>query len=469
MPQKKKSGYYYFMLDFKKRQENSGRKIHSLQQIQQDERCGEEWRALSDAERKRYNDKAKERRANGEEKLTGLGESLKVVEKQQNDQLRYEMTMKQYINDLVEQAIHFDDLDKISFYFIHVNWYYTKTDKDTNVVDYHPAEFAVVEFTLNDGAKRTYHEIIKVVIETGYTREAMEHSDATHKIDIDHKGNPTDYKELYYKLFSFLSSQSGPKEKLPVLYTSRKMKNVVPCLLKRMADAAGVPHDTFNLYSLEYLFGTLMMRLNENFPEESNRASLAEAELEKDAFIYTPNIECSYHRGIEGTGEYCSHSIVTQWGYTLCDYCCQLLNIAMRSGIHRPCSVDELASSIEQLSIKKVKKVSQLKSETGVSEAYRMKVGERSRRDDEQRKKEGKDITIIDYSVIQEEKSSITIPSAAASTSTSPPTKLSQSIRCPQTLSQVLKGNTDSAPALDENEFPAIGFSKPKHRSFKKK
>lgn len=65
---------------------------------------------MSDAEKKRYNDKAKERRRNGEEKFTGIGESLKVVEKQQNEQLKYEMRMKQYINDLVEQAIHFDGL-----------------------------------------------------------------------------------------------------------------------------------------------------------------------------------------------------------------------------------------------------------------------------------------------------------------------------------------------------------------------
>lgn len=59
-----------------------------------------------------------------------------------------------------------------------------------------------------------------------------------------------------------------------------------------------------------------------------------------------------------------------------------------------------------------------------VSEAYRLKVGERSRIEDEQRKKEGKDITIIDYSEIQEGKSSIIIPSAAASISSSTSTNL---------------------------------------------
>lgn len=57
-----------------------------------------------------------------------------------------------------------------------------------------------------------------------------------------------------------------------------------------MLDAS---RNIFDLFSLEYLFGTLMLRLNEEFPESGNRASLAEAELEKDAFVWTPNIECA--------------------------------------------------------------------------------------------------------------------------------------------------------------------------------
>lgn len=126
----------------------------------------------------------------------------------------------------------------MSFYFIHVNWYYTKIDLN-NVVDYIPAEFSVIEFSLSDGIKRCYHEIIKIVVETGYTRETLEHSETTHKITAYNQGETSDYKDLYNKFFDFISCGDRSMKKLPPLYTSRKMKTVVPCLFERMIAAAG--------------------------------------------------------------------------------------------------------------------------------------------------------------------------------------------------------------------------------------
>lgn len=44
MPEKKKkSGFYYFMLDFKKAEEKNGKTI-DLNQIRDDRKCEQEWR-----------------------------------------------------------------------------------------------------------------------------------------------------------------------------------------------------------------------------------------------------------------------------------------------------------------------------------------------------------------------------------------------------------------------------------------
>ncbi|KAH0535178.1 protein maelstrom 2-like isoform X1 [Cotesia glomerata] len=477
MPEKKKkSGFYYFMLDFKKAEEKNGKTI-DLNQIQDDRKCEQEWKALSFAEKKRYNEMAKYKRGGGnsEEKLTGIGESLKLVEKREQERRDYLSRMEVHINNVVSQAYSLGDLQETPFYIIHVNWYYTKTNVEDNSVDYIPAEFAVVEFRLNEGIKRIYQDILKIKIETGYTREAMEHSDATHKIDVNNNVPETKFEDLYTKFHDFLTSQDRPSlsasgQKLPILYTTRRIENVVRCFLNRMTEAAGVPHNTFNLYSLDYLFGTLMMHLNDNFPKESNRASLAEAEFDKDAFIFTSNIECAYHRNIEGTSEHCSQSVVTQWGYAICDYCCLILRINMISGKHRPYRIDEeVASGVHGMKIKKVEKVSVIKSETGVSEAYRLKVSERSRKEEELRKKQGKDILFIDHSQIQKPKPTVAISSAASSTSSLSyrSTDTSRSLRPPSTISEIVKGSASSLVLDNCRDFPALDESR-KSRQFKK-
>lgn len=160
-------------------------------------------------------------------------------------------------------------------------------------VDYIPAEFAVIEFSLSDGVKRVYHQIVNIKVETGYTREALEHSDMTHKLSFDAPEGEACYEAMYNKLMDFMKPSKESSGKLPPLYTMKKMKTIVPCLLERMTKAVNQDTDMFEVYSLEYLLGVFMLHLNEKLPECTNVAILAEAHLEKEAFTWTPNIECS--------------------------------------------------------------------------------------------------------------------------------------------------------------------------------
>ncbi|CAD6240775.1 GSCOCG00008906001-RA-CDS [Cotesia congregata] len=397
-----------------------------------------------------YNGRAKK---NTQEKKTGLGESVKTLEVREIENQKYETNMREYIDTTIRQDIYTNRIKIISFYFIHVHWYYTKTDME-NVVDYIPAEFAVVEFSLSEGVKRCCHEIIKLKIEIGYAREAMEHSDEVHKIEIFQDDEETNYKDVYKKFYDFMTLGDKSMKKLPPLYTTNKMKTVVPCFFQRITDAAGVPADTFDLYSLEYLFGTLMMELNEGFPETGNRTLLAEAELNKGAFDYVQNIGCAYHNKLFDIGNLCCQAIVTQWAYTLCDAFCPILNIKMIEGIHCPDKdVNVLEARMSSLSVKEYK-YKTICSETGASA--------RTREENEQRKRAGGSLTIT-YGQT-DPNPSIIVPSASSSVSNYK--AMGSSSRAPISLSQVLVGVEANLVPNDE-DFPEIGSSKFKSRSKK--
>nr|CAD7439365.1 unnamed protein product [Timema bartmani] len=70
---------------------------------------------------------------------------------------------------------------------------------------------------------------------------------------------------------------------------------------------------------------------SERFP----KISLAEAELEKDVFAYTPKIGCEFHEKYDAN-IYCSLSLVRRWGFLIADHCCKFLNIPLKDGFHCP-------------------------------------------------------------------------------------------------------------------------------------
>lgn len=107
------------------------------------------------------------------------------------------------------------------------------------MIDYIPAEFAVIEFSLKEGQIRYLHQIIRTKFELGYTREALEVSDATHKLLESMKQGEDDFSLMYDKLVKFLRNDDKKSGKLPALYTTSKMANIVPCLLERLTKAAG--------------------------------------------------------------------------------------------------------------------------------------------------------------------------------------------------------------------------------------
>lgn len=133
-------------------------------------------------------------------------------------------------------------MHKLKFYFIHVNWFYRREVENTPG-DFCPAEFAVAEFTMEHGVSRTYHEILYIKSATGYTREALENSQNSHKIPLELANGEKDFALMYDKLIEFLRPEDNAN-KLPPLFTletfnTLSVKNPVHSLLRKMSETRG--------------------------------------------------------------------------------------------------------------------------------------------------------------------------------------------------------------------------------------
>lgn len=130
------------------------------------------------------------------------------------------------------------DLQKLHFFVIHVNIFYSRA-LENNEVEYYPAEIAIVEFSLEKGVLRTYNEIINEKVRIGFASSAKEYSSNFHHIPIDAPFGKNDYKEIFSDICSFL--EPGKKDgKLPPLYTMFSKENAyypAKSVLGRLATA----------------------------------------------------------------------------------------------------------------------------------------------------------------------------------------------------------------------------------------
>ncbi|XP_063972127.1 protein maelstrom homolog [Diachasmimorpha longicaudata] len=401
--QKGRNGFWYFMQDFKKTHEQQGRVFPGgFRDIQVDPQCSKAWNELSEGEKNRYNTMADK----GQPKLTTWGETVSSVQERLKKQQQFEAAMKADIDETIHLAQACNNIPDLVFYLIHVNYAYCRERPDTTV-DYTPIEFAICEFSIVDGIKRIYHQIIKVKVELGFARLAIEHADNTHKIQENYETGEGDFKKIYHQFREFLKVTEGRTGKLPPIYTRQKFVTIVSCFLDRITIGGDVPQDIFSLYSLECLFGKLMFSCNPTVYRLCNPILLAESEFDKDSFAYYPDLECDYHRKIEGTSNHCSSSIIRQWAFLICDYCCNWFGVEMLPNVHcpaRPSSNDGdanlLAAGMASMKVSSEFKPSNLKSMTGVSEAYRYEKAGRTAEEEAQRRKEASlvPLEIIDYS-----------------------------------------------------------------------
>ncbi|XP_076236936.1 protein maelstrom homolog [Calliopsis andreniformis] len=446
---KGQNAFYFFMLEWKRKQEKKGRVFpNGLKDISNNPDLNEEWRNLPKQQKGYYEAQAKESKIQAQgalTKKTALGESIDEVYESEKREQEFHQNMLQYIESVVSMGTQHNNLEKIKFIFIHVNWFY-KREIGINKYDFCPAEFAIAEFSLENGIENMYHEIINAKIPLGWRRDAYETSMETHKIPVELKVGEENFALMYDKLIAILKANKTGN-KFPPLYTAKDMNIAVESLLKRMTEAAKKSTDDFVIYSLEALFGALRNAATQKVDDCSIPLVIAEIEFGKDIFVSEQNLECSYHKNIDGTSQYCSMAVVKRWGFTICDHCCEFLNIPMIKGIHCPVSESHIKSSVEEnievhMNKLNINEQCKMVSMTGVSEDYRRRVSERSYQEEQRRRNECKPLEIIDHSKFNTI-SNVSIPG--------------RPLRLPKTKSRAVSEMPENLPSFNASDFPPMG------------
>lgn len=339
MPPKSKNAFFYFALDFKNREESKGRKFRNgLKDVFTDEECSREWQEMPMHLRQRYNTMAKQEKNNGNgensvEKKTCIGQSISGIKKKYEQETSYNETMYSYIESTISTAWARKTLATQDFIFVHAN-YFCVRELPYNTLDYYPAEFAVGKFSLKDGLREIYNEIINEKIPIGYKGIAMQNSQDTHQIPPEMEGGTDDFHSMGRRLKELLDINGTT---FPPMFMTKKTKPVVQSLFHRMFPDYDDTVQPFLLYEIEALFQVLLDMMLRNAKQSVTVTALvAERMLQKDIFAYERGIECTYHRCIDAAVEYCSKSMIKRWSYTICDNICEGLDIDTIPGIHYP-------------------------------------------------------------------------------------------------------------------------------------
>ncbi|XP_018362688.1 PREDICTED: protein maelstrom 2-like [Trachymyrmex cornetzi] len=484
MPKNKsKSAFFFFMADWKKREEAHGRVFsNGFKDVQQDPECNAEWQGLTKQEKGRFEAMAKNDKITSQisdkGKKTSLGESLIMLQLKEKEAIMFIKNMQENIKVIIDTAVNLNFLAELKFCFVHVNWFFCMIVNNTP--QYFPAEYTFGVFSLKNGIEDVHHTIVSAKIPLGYRREALEISQNSHKIPVEYEGGETDFAVMYDKLANFLESRKIV-DQYPYLFTRKTFTREAQSLIARLCDAAQQDKEQFKIYELESLFVHLA---NELFKKRKDRDMdlipvYAHKIFENYTYRFDKGFECHFHKYVDGGPEYCSTSVLQQWAWTLCDEFCAPLNIEMQPGIHQPDRFDRnpnhfdkrsLVSMMNNLRVRDVPQATAgtdgVLSMTGVSEQHRWNRSSRTYQEEMRRRNESKPVQVIDCSKFQDgtstsnDKSSIT-------ESASKPAKISnverteylneRPLRPPNIDPRTYITSVEDLIPTDDENFPPIG------------
>uniref|UniRef100_A0A182S6Z3 HMG box domain-containing protein n=1 Tax=Anopheles maculatus TaxID=74869 RepID=A0A182S6Z3_9DIPT len=325
----KKNAFFYFMLEYKRRQEGKGRKFANLGQVTPF--AGEIWEKMSADERKPYVERANAGTEGTKEKLTSLGLAISSVE----SQLRAQRIKEQVTKDLTDLRVMLTssetELAKEVFYIISME-YFCCTHKGV----YIPAELGVVKYSLEFGVMDQLHIHVKArEIPIGYAGPTMDRTNKTHQLPVPPNAlGISDFNEIANSVLSFLETD----ENLPLLFTDAAAVPAVENMLMSIMGTRESALKTMHICPL----APLLFRLTQGTARYSERnapnipsALLAQEILSVDQYGYTQGISCDYHEQ-QSNGYYCALSRAIRWTYIISTYCCDNLGIKLIPGKHIP-------------------------------------------------------------------------------------------------------------------------------------
>lgn len=162
--------------------------------------CKKDWENMSVEKKDEYKAKAKKIKKDGScEKYTSIGEKVKDIKKQSEDNKSQANTMYLYIEELVRVHPANYYLPRQKFILIHINPYTCEKEGF-----YFPAEISMVEFSLDRGLTRTFHQLlgfdkVRTKAPPAPTADINNHAKNNHLIDTFSKF-PNNYTEVLLKI-----------------------------------------------------------------------------------------------------------------------------------------------------------------------------------------------------------------------------------------------------------------------------
>jgi len=276
---------------------------------------------------------------------------VQLVNRARQEGLELE-NMKTDIKSRVDKSLMNHQLEETTFYLLQTNVFCLTAEG--GVV---PAELSLARVSLRHGVEEIYHEFIEPgTLPKGYRADCTENSNATHKIPLDLALFNGNYQQIVEDMLEFLLALPECGD-LPPLYCLPKYKRqnqlVLDWLLDRVqGDLA--EEVKFNLYSLPVLLYELAREENRSTDTSLSMSSLsgcdtkvptisvAEAQLDRDLFIFTHGLSCSWHEEVETS--HCTSATVSRWSFILLSLCCPLYGLELLPGKHLP-AVEEVARS----------------------------------------------------------------------------------------------------------------------------
>ncbi|KAJ9583312.1 hypothetical protein L9F63_022329 [Diploptera punctata] len=218
-----------------------------------------------------------------------------------------------------------------TFHVIHVNYYYFLGSVLI------PCEVAIAEFSIMDGVRKVFHTLINPgELPLGVAFDAECHSANSHQIPLP----PSELicESNYTKIQEDIKKFMMIKNFMPPLYTHSEdnfaaVKTFLQNLYESNCDFQ--QEDEFRVYPLPNLFYELKNACTGGKNLENFSFDYAKNELEKDIFLYTKGISCTFHEQTEAI-EHCSLSRVQRWSYTVVGSCCRDLGIEILPKKHFP-------------------------------------------------------------------------------------------------------------------------------------
>ncbi|XP_055381591.1 protein maelstrom 2-like [Condylostylus longicornis] len=302
-------------------------------------KAGKEWESMSKEKREKYVEKCKNTlfMVPKRELLTSQGVPISFVEKEKQELIKKEYSMKTEIEDIVISGRDTGNLADITFNFISVNYFSQTADGSI----YTPAEIGISAYSLRDGVKNRYHSLVNpLTVPYGHAFETKTHSERTHQLGVppDVQGE-TNLKKLYLNCLEFIRENNECGSEYPPLFTHQDEK-IVKSVLEVLRSDCYDEEPVLRVYPLRELFFILKRttsEIGETKPPESKH--ITNAYLDKDVYEYQVNIACDFHEK-KDCAKYCALSCVTRWAYTLSDHLCKDLALDMEPGHHIPKDAD---------------------------------------------------------------------------------------------------------------------------------